>query len=136
MMTKTKTKYTDNFDNNLKEKFVLNGFFTFICRCLTSKNMVQVLFCEKTQYWRSPPTHNKLRMGRLGVRLVRLLTSLENHFFLYISHSHVVNSVVRHTLYCITTALPCYRRKLCTRAYRGTLATLREISPLAPISPP
>ena len=113
----------------LKEKFVLNGFFTFICRCLTSKNMVQVSFCEKTQYWRSPPTHNKLRMGRLGVRLVRLLTSLENYFFLYISYSHDVNSVVRHTLYCTTTALPCSRRKLCTRAYRETLATLREISP-------
>ena len=107
----------------LKESVVLKGFLTCICRCLTSINMVQVLFCGKTLFWRSPPTHFKLRMGRSGHSLVRFYTSVEITF-LFPSFLHVVMCVVTHTFYCITTALPWSSRKSFTRAYRGTLAGL------------
>ena len=50
--TQAKSKQTTN---RLKENAILRGFLTCICRCLTSRHMVQVLFCQKTLFWRIPP---------------------------------------------------------------------------------
>ena len=104
----------------LKENAVLKGFLTCFCKCLTSTNMVQVLFWPKPLFWGIPPTQNTLRMGCSVVRQVRLFTSLEHNFFFSISIPHGVNVVGRHTLHCITTALLCYSRKSWTRVYRET----------------